>query len=74
MTTRPVPDLDRCDYYTETDGRGQFTGRVKEFPELRTRKHKKSIDALGEIVDLTRDRIADREDEIDLQRGRRIHR
>lgn len=47
-----------CTFYTTVTDKGLFVGRVREFPDLRTRPQKSSLDATDEIITLTRDKIA----------------
>lgn len=55
----PTPLAD-CQFYTIRSGRdGMYTGRCDQYPDLRTRGHKTSIDALDEIITAVRDKIAD---------------
>ncbi|ORA23421.1 hypothetical protein [Mycobacterium aquaticum] len=55
----PIPSLDDCNFYTVPTGDGQFIGRVREFPNLRTRRRDRALDALDDVITLTRNRIAD---------------
>lgn len=54
-----IPLLDECEFYTiaVTEGNG-FIGRVKEFPDLRTRPHKRGLDALDDIMTRTAAKLA----------------
>lgn len=52
-----LPRLDDCDCYTERNDNGLFVGRVRQFPDLRTRPQKSGLDAIDEIVTLTRKKI-----------------
>lgn len=44
-------------FYTETNRSGKFVGRVREFPDVRTKPYEKRLDAVSEIVTLTSERI-----------------
>lgn len=52
---RPLED---CNFSAEVTDKGMFVGRVREFPDLRSRPQSKKIDALDEIITITRDKIA----------------
>lgn len=55
----PTP-LSACEFTTTRTGRdGLFYGHCTQYPDLRTRGHKTSIDALDAIVTAARDKIAD---------------
>lgn len=53
-----IPLLEECNFYITVTDDGQFIGRVREFPALRTRPRKTSLDASDDIITLTRDKIA----------------
>lgn len=53
-----IPRLDDCEYYTDHTDSGQFVGRVKQFPKLRTRSKALALDARDDIVSMTRDKLA----------------
>lgn len=44
-------------FYTEQNRVGKFVGRVREFPDVRTRPYEKRVDAISEVVTLTSQRI-----------------
>lgn len=48
-----LPTVDECDYSTTTDRKGRFIGRVKQFPNLRSKACRSRVDAIAEIVDQT---------------------
>ena len=50
--------LGDCDFYTTVTDNDQFVGRVREFPDLRTRPQKSALDAIDDIVTITRDKLA----------------
>jgi hypothetical protein len=50
--------LEDCNFRAIATRDGKFVGRVKEFPDLRSRPQKSSLDAVDEIITLTRDKIA----------------
>lgn len=53
-----LPRLEDCDCYTEPTRDGlKFVGRVRQFSNLRTRPKALALDAIDEIVTLTRDHI-----------------
>lgn len=54
-----IPLLEDCDFYTATARDGRFVGRVREFPDLRTRPRERALDARDDIITLTRNRLAD---------------
>lgn len=45
-----------------TNDHGDYVGTVIEFPELRTRPHKRYLNALDDIVTQTRNKLRDLED------------
>ena len=49
--------LDECNFIAKANEAGQFIGRVQQFPKLRTRPQKSSIDAIDAIIDMTRDKL-----------------
>lgn len=49
--------IDECNFATVTTDSGKFVGKVREFPKLRSRPQKSSIDAIDEIVSMTRDKL-----------------
>ncbi|QFG10067.1 hypothetical protein SEA_IDENTITYCRISIS_48 [Mycobacterium phage IdentityCrisis] len=53
-----IPLLEDCNFYTQVTDSGQFIGRVREFPKLRTRPQTNALDARTDIITLTRDKIA----------------
>lgn len=53
-----IPPIEDCNFAAKPTGKGTFVGRVREFPDLRTRPYEKSIDALDDIISQTRDRLA----------------
>lgn len=54
-----LPLVDECDYYTEPTKDGKFIGKVRQFPNLRTRPEKNALDARDAIITATRDKLAD---------------
>jgi hypothetical protein len=50
--------LEDHNFWTEKT-KGKFIGRVKEFPQLRTRAHAKAIDALDDIITQTVEHLRD---------------
>lgn len=52
-----LPQLDDCEYYTDTTDSGKFVGRVRQFPALRTRPQDRAMDATDDIVTLTRNKL-----------------
>ena len=65
MTLIQLPD---CTFQTETNDRGQFVGRCREFPDLRTRSYRSRLDAVDAIVDQVRDAIRKRDGVSDIAR------
>ncbi|OCB42532.1 hypothetical protein A5722_31005 [Mycobacterium vulneris] len=67
-----IPLLDDCEFYTTavTDGDG-FIGRVKEFPDLRTRPHKRGLDALDDIMTRTAAKLAQLDAAADRQKPKK---
>ena len=53
-----LPQLGDCDCYTEINDSGGYIGRVRQFPALRTRPQKTSLDAIDEIFSMARNKIA----------------
>lgn len=51
--TARLPLIDECEYYTTTNDAGHFIGRVKQFPDLKTKACRSRIDATDEIVTRT---------------------
>ena len=49
--------LDECNFVATPTDAGQFIGRVQQFPKLRTRPQKSSIDAIDAIIDMTREKL-----------------
>lgn len=49
--------LGNCDFHADTNDKGQFIGRCKQFQELRTRPYKSRLDAIDAIVTLVSDKI-----------------
>lgn len=54
--TTPLGD---CDFTAEPNKNGLFVGRCKQYPDLRSRPHRKKLDALDDIISLTSDKIRD---------------
>ncbi len=52
-----LPRLEDCDCYTEINRRGQYVGRVRQFPDLRTRPQAKGLDAITEVHALLADKL-----------------
>lgn len=57
MSDNPIA-FSACTFYTNPTETGMFVGRCENFPDLRTRPQKSSLDALDEIMTVTRNRIA----------------
>jgi len=56
--TARLPLLDECEYYTTANDAGdRFVGRVKQFPDLKTKALQSRADAANEIVTLTAARL-----------------
>lgn len=55
-----IPALDECNFYAETatSTGGGFVGRCREFPGLRTRTCKTSLDAVDQIITRVNEHIA----------------
>lgn len=53
-----LPLLEECNFYTTLTDSDEFIGRVREFPDLRTRPHKTSLDATDDIITRTRTKLA----------------
>lgn len=52
-----LPRLDDCDCYTQINDSGKYVGRVRQFPDLRSKPQARRLDAIDEIVTLTRQKI-----------------
>lgn len=48
-----LPLLDECEYYTTRNDAGRFVGRVKQFPDLKTKPYASRADAAEAIVNAT---------------------
>lgn len=59
MPRNRLPTFDDCEFSTTRNRKGQFVGHVTQFPDLRTRPQRNSIDALDDIMTATRDKLAD---------------
>lgn len=53
-----LPQLGDCDCYTEITDSGTYIGRVRQYPDIRTRPQKTSLDAIDEVMSLLRNKIA----------------
>lgn len=53
-----LPQLGDCDCYTEITDAGRYVGRVRQFPNLRSRPQRTSLDAIDEVLSLARNKIA----------------
>lgn len=53
-----VPLIQECEFYTTTTDEGMFIGRCREFPQLRTRPQKTSLDATADIITITCKKLA----------------
>ncbi|MEW5810294.1 MAG: hypothetical protein AB1925_12655 [Actinomycetota bacterium] len=49
--------LDRCDFYATTNKTGQFIGRCKQFPDIKTKPQTRKVDAIGDAVTAVSARI-----------------
>ncbi|MCG7592420.1 hypothetical protein [Mycobacterium sp. PSTR-4-N] len=54
--------LDRCDFYATTNKTGQFIGRCKQFPDIKTAPRARKIDAIDLAITAVRDRLAEVDD------------
>lgn len=63
------PQLADCTFSTVTTDDGRFTGRCTQYPELRTRPHRRSLDALDEIISVTATKIAQLNETLPYCRG-----
>jgi hypothetical protein len=51
---KPLEDMN---FHVQKNRDGRYIGHVNEFPKLRSRPHTNSLDAIDEIITLTRERI-----------------
>jgi hypothetical protein len=65
-TLKPFSDHN---FRTEANAKGQFVGRVNEFPDLRTRPRDSRLDALDDIMTQTREKLRQLEDASNPIRG-----
>lgn len=54
-------------FYTEQPVEGRFVGRVREFPDIRTKAQKSKLDAINDIVGLTTQRIREIHERMDVR-------
>ena len=63
--------LSDCTFHAEANTKGKFVGRCREFPDVRTKPHKGTTDAINEIVELVAEKIRYRDEAADnIRRGR----
>lgn len=62
--------LSDCIFEAEANNRGQFVGRCRQFPDMRTRPHKKPHDAIDDIFAQVAEKIRYRDEAADnIRRG-----
>lgn len=52
-----ITRLEDCQTYTETNRRGKYIGRVRQFPDLRSSPQVKALDAITEVLHLAGEKI-----------------
>lgn len=51
--------IDQCDFYAAKNRSGQWVGRCRQFPELKTKPRAQKLDAIDLAVAAVRDQLAD---------------
>jgi hypothetical protein len=49
--------LHECEFYAERNDKGLLVGRCREWPDLRTKPYRVSLDAIDDIVDQVREKL-----------------
>lgn len=64
-----LPRVEDCTYGARCTARGEFVGYVEEFPDVRTRPRASRLDALDDVVTMTREKLRQLADAADDRRA-----